>query len=162
MEEVTLRPVSDADIALLDRWLRKAHVSRWYENPEEWLDEVRRRKDEYRFIHHFIACIGDLPIGFCQYYDCFDAEENWYRVGRRNTIFSIDYLIGEERWLGRGFGKAMIRALEEIVSARSATGRIIVLPDEDNAASRGTLRSRGFRYDERRGYFVKNLRTGDA
>ena len=57
------------------------------------------------------------PVGFCQYYDCYDANdmEIWYEVVKRGNTFSIDYLVGNESYLGKGYGKAIVKLLTETV-----------------------------------------------
>jgi hypothetical protein len=75
---IVIRPLVDTDYELFKTWLYKAHVLKWYHDTEDWLKEVRERSREFSFLHHFIVYKGDEPIGFCQYYDCFDAKELWY------------------------------------------------------------------------------------
>ena len=74
-EQLLLRPFFDDDMSLLERWLRAEHVKPWYENPEEWLEEIRERHDEFRFITHLIAEADGKAIGFCQYYDCYYSKD---------------------------------------------------------------------------------------
>ncbi len=76
---------------------------------------------------------GIAPIGFCQYYDCFDAgeTEGWYHVNIRGDTFSIDYLIGEESRLYKGYGKAVVRLITDAVRAGEKANRIIVRPEKE-------------------------------
>jgi len=131
--ELTFRPVSDTDIDLLTSWLNKDYIIKWYDDPEAWLAEISGRDDAYSWIHHFIVMDGNTPIGFCQYYDCFDANciEGWYSVSQRNDTFSIDYLVGDESYLGKGYGKAIVKLLTEKVWQTHQTSRSL------NTARRG-------------------------
>ncbi|WP_019851183.1 hypothetical protein [Desulfitobacterium sp. PCE1] len=70
-----LRPIEDGDIALLEKWLNKPYILRWYEDPAAWIDEIEQRNGSFAFINHFIVMDGSRSIGFCQYYDCYKAGE---------------------------------------------------------------------------------------
>ena len=158
--QLKLRPFWGCDIALMERWLYTPHIAKWYEHPEDWLNELKNRNGEFSFISHFIAEFEGKPIGFGQYYDCFLARqyEAWseeQKVGeKQGDIFSIDYLIGEVEYLQKGFGKEIVRFLTERVEKLGA-GRIIVQPDEENEASQRTLTANGYRHSD--GCFVKEF-----
>jgi len=158
MGEITLKPVEDTELDLINRWLNKEYVLKWYDDATEWMNEIRNRHGAFRFIRHFLALSGGRPIGFCQYYDCFDAKEDWYEVSEKGTVYSIDYLIGEEAFLGKGFGKAMVGELERIIRTETTAKRVIVQPEPENAASCGTLLSCGYRFDADRRYYYKNIK----
>jgi len=149
---MNLRPFQDTDIALMERWLHTPHVTKWYKHPDHWLRELQGRHDEFSFLTHFIAEFEDVPIGFCQYYDTFFAQEHevWNDepgVGKnQGEIFSIDYLIGEPDYLRRGFGKEMIRQM--ITMLRKAGAKtVIVEPERENAASNRILEANGFTWN---------------
>lgn len=110
MNKITLRQVDNSDIELLKNWLNKEYILKWYNDADDWLNEINGRNNSFSWIHHFIVMIDETPVGFCQYYDCYDANdmEDWYSVTRRDETFSIDYLIGDEAYLGKGYGKAII------------------------------------------------------
>ncbi|WP_054743150.1 GNAT family N-acetyltransferase [Cellulosilyticum ruminicola] len=66
-------------------------------------------------------------------------------------------MIGEEAYLGKGYGRESVRALIKEVEKYTPTKRIIVQPECDNKASRNTLVSAGFLYDEANDVYYKNL-----
>jgi len=152
-----LEPLTDADIPLFVRWLQKEHVKQWFENPEDWLDEIQNRNGKYRFIKHFIVTLNGAKIGFCQYFDAYYVKEDlgWEFVKNKNESFGIDYFIGEEEYLRKGYGKAIIQKLEEKI--QSVNGREICAdPSGDNAISVKTLLSSGF-VKLREGVYAKRL-----
>ena len=161
MHDVLLRRFEDSDIDLLTEWLNKDYIQQWYHNPADWLCEIRERKSRFSWIHHFIVMAQQTPIGFCQYYDCFDAGEleDWYDVIVRGDTFSIDYLIGDAAYLGKGYGKAVVRALRYTLqqTAGAAARQIIVLPELENCASVGVLLANGYVFDAEKGYFFLSL-----
>lgn len=149
---LVLRPYQDKDIAHMERWLYTPHVAVWYKHPDHWLRELRERHGEFSFLTHFIAEVDGIPIGFCQYYDTYFAQEHevWNDepgIGEKQSeIFSSDYLVGEPEYLRRGYGKEMIsQMLETLRKAGAKT--VIVEPEHDNIASNRALEANGFAWN---------------
>ena len=144
-----LRPFCDDDITLVEHWLYTPHVAVWYKHPDHWVNELRERYGEFSFLTHFIAEYEGKPIGFCQYYDTFFAQEHevWNDepdVGeKQGEIFSIDYLIGEPEYLKQGFGTEMIAQLLDMLR-KSGAKTVIVEPEKENGASNRALEKSGF------------------
>lgn len=160
MKEINLRILTDEDIPLLTTWLNKEYIKKWYHEPEDWLTEVRGRHGEYAWLHHFIVMSGNIPIGFCQYYDCYNAREleDWYTVSEPGDIFSIDYLVGNEDYLGKGYGKSIISFLTEKIRTEKKGNKIIVQPDNDNFPSNNVLKANGYVFDSQNKYYCKLLK----
>lgn len=153
MNTLTLRPVEDSDIGQLEIWLNKEYILKWYHDADEWLDEIKERKGSFKFLNHFIVQKEYSPVGFCQYYDCFDAREEWYYADQPGKIFSIDYLIGEEDFLQKGYGKKIVRLLINEIYNRNPEAEIVVQPEDENIASCKALLANGFIYDRTKGYY---------
>ncbi|SDM80283.1 GNAT family N-acetyltransferase [Acetanaerobacterium elongatum] len=147
MNSLLLRPLEDKDIPLLREWLYKEYIAKWYKEPAEWLNEVNGRFTDYHFVTHLIAECNGIPIGFCQYYACINAKEDWYGDIPLKGTYSIDYLIGEETYLHKGLGKEIILLLTKKIFGLNDAKRIIVQPEEDNANSCKTLLAGGYHYD---------------
>ena len=47
MNRVNLRRFEDRDLDLFKQWLSNAHVAKWYTEPNEWIDEIEKRHDEF-------------------------------------------------------------------------------------------------------------------
>jgi RimJ/RimL family protein N-acetyltransferase len=148
MQELSLRPFADADIPLFSRWLEQDYIRKWYTDPEDWLHEVSHRQDEFCWLYHFIVTLDGAAIGFCQYYDCYHANtlEDWYEVTTPGETYSIDYLIGEPAYVGKGYGKEIVRQLTEMVRA-TGVKEIIVNPEAENQPSNHVLLANGFIYE---------------
>ncbi len=156
--EITFRPILDKDIPLVEKWIYQEHVLKWYHEPEEWVREMKERNGEFSFLNHFIVYDEDKPFAFCQYYDCFDAQEDWYTVDSIGHTYSIDYLIGDEMYLGKGYGKLIIAALMEKISNHKNAKRIVAQPEKENIPSCKSLESNGFLYDNENQYYYVNLK----
>ncbi|MBC1444827.1 GNAT family N-acetyltransferase [Listeria seeligeri] len=159
MKKIKLRKITDEDIELLTSWLNKKYIKKWYNEPEDWLTEINGRHTEYSWINHFIVMNDEKSIGFCQYYDCFDAKdfEDWYSVDTAGKMYSIDYLIGNEDYLGKGYGKLIVKELTELISSKENAQIIVVQPDTGNTASNNVLISNGYTLDQEKQYYYKNL-----
>lgn len=152
-----LRKLEDGDIPLMREWLYKPYVLRWFERPEDWLFEMRERNGEFSFVHHFIAMLNDEAFGFGQFYDCFDAKEDWYDVKQQGEAFSIDYMIGKESFLNQGFGKEIVMMLLEKIKQFPNAKVVIVQPEKENLASCKLLLGCGFVFHEEKQYYEKVL-----
>lgn len=159
MKEITLRPLREEDVTLLTTWLNKDYILKWYHEPEEWLKEIHEREGEYSWIHHFMVMVDNTPIGFCQYYDCYDAKdlEDWYTVTKRKDTFSMDYLIGNEAYLGKGYGKAIVKELTDTIREKEKAKQIIVKPEKENMPSNHVLMANGYLFDKEKDYYYKQL-----
>ena len=49
MIPLSLRPLEDREVPLVEGWLRRDHVVRWLGDPEPWLEELRGRRGRFSF-----------------------------------------------------------------------------------------------------------------
>ena len=157
MNSIILRKLEDDDISIFKKWLYSEHVARWYTEPMDWLYEISKRDTEYHWIKHFVVETEGLPIGFCQYYDYALSGETWHGNMDVKDTYSIDYLIGEKDYLGRGFGKSIVLYLLDEIRNKTSAKKIIVQPEVENKASRNTLLSAGFFYDAENDVYYKEV-----
>ncbi|MDO5558529.1 MAG: GNAT family N-acetyltransferase [Oscillospiraceae bacterium] len=157
--KIVLRRLEDSDVRLVEKWLHVSHVAQWYHEPSEWIDEIKKRKSDYRWLHHFIAEHDGVPIGFCQYYEYQKSGETWNGETDPDGAYSIDYMIGDSYYLNKGYGKEMVKQLMEKIEKLSDSKRIIVQPDEENIVSCNTLISCGFQFDGTDEIYVLNFES---
>lgn len=144
------RALDDSDLPLIEVWLNKEHVKRWYEIPhldvtiDDWMCELKERSGEYKWLTHLIVLWEGFPIGLCQYYKCEDSRNEDFGTLPITGAYGIDYLIGEEAYLGRGLGKNMVKLLLERIFSFPDAIRVTADIDRDNKASEKTLLSCGF------------------
>ena len=154
---IRLRKMGLEDLPLFKAWLSAPHVARWYHDPQDWIGEVEQQDGAFRWLHHFIVEQEDRPIGFCQYYACKDSGEDWGGYTALGGTYSIDYLIGETQYLGKGVGKQIVAELTERIMGRGDAERIVGQPEPENRASCGLLLSCGFVFDPEKEIYVKRL-----
>ena len=160
--QLILRPFFDQDVSRIQCWLYAPHVAPWFEHPEDWLSEVQDRDGKFSFLTHLIAEVDGIGIGFCQYYDCFDAREheNWgFPMLSPHEVYSIDYLIGETAFLRHGYGKEIIRQLLRILTCTGAR-KVIVKPARHNEASNRSLLANGFIWNGN--HYLYNIEGEDS
>jgi len=155
--KVTLRPFQQIDLPLMRHWLTLPHVAKWYTEPEDWLYELEHREDEFHWLHHFIVECGELPIGFCQFYEYRLSGETWHGNLPLEGTYSIDYMIGEAEYLKQGLGRQIILELTDRIRGQEGAKRILVQPEPENAASCHTLLSAGFSFDSTNAVYLRNL-----
>lgn len=154
---IRLRPMTAGDLAIFKQWLSRPHVAKWYHDPADWIEEIEKQEDEFRWLHHFIVECDGRPIGFCQFYACENSEELWEGYTAMGGSYSIDYMIGEPDWLRKGIGRQIVYALIERITRHPDAQRIVVQPEEENKASCGLLLSCGFVFDTQTGIYVKAI-----
>lgn len=146
---LALRPLEDHDVPLVETWLNKEHVKRWYEIPhlgitiQDWIHEIKERGGEFRWLTHLIVLWQNRPIGLCQYYKCADSDENFGSLPLAGS-YGIDYLIGEETCLGKGVSKKMVAMLVNQIFSFPDAKIVTADIDKENKASERVLLSCGF------------------
>jgi len=157
VSDLYLKKLEDNDISLLKVWLNKPHVLKWFKNPQAWIDEINNRDAKYNFIKHFIVMYNDTKIGFCQYYDYQKGKETWHNNLNIENTYSIDYLIGEQEYLGKHIGTLIVKLLNDEIAYNTNAAKIIVQPEINNYISRRTLLSAGYEYDKSNDIFLNNM-----
>jgi RimJ/RimL family protein N-acetyltransferase len=141
---VVLRPMTTADLALVEGWLANPHVARWWtEDPQQELADYRRCISGEEPTYALMVAVGDRPVGWCQWYRWADYPEA-AQYGADERDIGIDYAIGEPDQVGRGVGTAMIAALLAAIRDRHPDAAALVAVDPENAASRRILEKNGF------------------
>lgn len=143
------RLLDDHDLSLVEFWLNKEHVKRWYEIPHmgitinDWMSEIKEHSGKFQWITYLIALWKGRPIGFCLYYKCVDSDEDFGTLPQKGA-YGIDYLIGEEAFLGKGLGKEMVTAMVNKIFSFPDALCVTADIDKNNRASEMTLLSCGF------------------
>jgi aminoglycoside 6'-N-acetyltransferase len=112
MSSLSFRRIEEADLSTIYSWLQKPHVREFYHRKRlpSW-DEMRanylQRLDPAWPTKCFLSCI-DHPIGYIQTYRIADYPEFAATIGETQGI-SIDLFIAEEEYVGRGWGRLILR-----------------------------------------------------
>jgi aminoglycoside 6'-N-acetyltransferase len=144
---VTLRQMREADLQLVEGWLRQPHVARWYlqgTTLEDELGDCRASLRGTQPTHLFVVELDGDPIGWCQWYRCDDYPDHAAAVGAEVGDVGIDYAIGEPSQVRVGRGTELVAALVALVHGIEPSAGLIADPDATNVGSRRVLEKNGF------------------
>ena len=150
-DEFAFRPLARRDFALLSEWFSAPHVKVW------WAEETDAGSIEERYGPivdgtdssevRIIEREGQ-PLGLIQRYKLADnpAWQSTLSVtGTPNNAVGIDYLIGVERFIGRGLGPELIaRFVSESWDQYPDIDAVVVSINETNRRSWRALEKVGF------------------
>ena len=138
------RPMSEADLPLMKRWLAEPHVKQWWGDTYEQF-EIVSGDLEVEAMDQFIVAKDDRPFGYLQCYNPEVWPDNGLGVHPKDTR-GIDQFIGEPDMVDRGHGSAFIRSfIDRLLDGGAA--RVITDPDPANARAIRAYEKAGFRRD---------------
>jgi aminoglycoside 6'-N-acetyltransferase len=152
---ITLRPMSPADVPLLDLWDRQPHVmAATSDDPNQpkafgdtyWPDELALVGRDCRYL---IAALNGRPIGAMQIIDP-HTEVTHYWGEIEPDLRAIDIWIGSSADLGKGYGETMMRRAFQIGFATPAVSAIVIDPLASNLRAHKFYRRLGFVPEDRR------------
>ncbi len=144
---VHLRHTTKADLNLLRYWDTKPHVIE--ANPNDdwgWEIELNRNPDWREW---FIAEADNRPIGFIQIIDP-AREDSRYWGDVSDGLRAIDIWIGEEDYLGKGYGTKMMELAIDRCFANPEVNAVLLDPLTANTWSHRFYERLGFRFVEQR------------
>jgi RimJ/RimL family protein N-acetyltransferase len=144
-ERFTFVRMVSANFELLHRWLNESHVAARWAGPIS-LSEVCFKYQEAidsPWIDPMIVSVNNTPIGFIQSYRASRVGEGWW-PDFDDSVVGIDQFIGEVRYLGKGFGSALIAQYLEKLFADSTIRRVIADPAPDNLRAIRAYEKAGF------------------
>lgn len=107
--KITLRDATLADAKILREWDEKPHLLEAGDDDWQWETELPKNPPWRQML---IAELDDKPIGFLQIIDP-ALEETHYWGDIEPNLRALDIWIGEEDYLGQGYGTQMMtQALE--------------------------------------------------
>jgi aminoglycoside 6'-N-acetyltransferase len=138
---------TQADYALLSRWLTDERVLAFYEgrdNPFP-LEKVKEKYAPRVLTSEGVTpCIMEYecrPIGYLQFYIADSLE---YHFDGRGKIYAIDLFIGEPEYWGRGHGTQFTRLLLSYLFEELNADWIILDPHVDNTRAIHVYEKCGF------------------
>ena len=138
------RPMSAADLPIVQHWLTAPHVVQWWGDADEQFalvsgDLANPDMDQ------FIVATDERPFGYLQSYNLSAWPDDAFS-GHPAGTRAIDQFIGEPDMVDRGHGSAFIRAFVDGLLA-AGTPRVIADPDLANARAIRAYAKAGFRED---------------
>ena len=129
------RLLREDDLTVLHEWLLRPHVAAWW-GPADSIDELRSDYllsiDQPNATRAYIAHMGGEPIGFIQSYVVMGCGGGWWDSETDPGARGIDQFLAEADQLGRGIGRAMIRAFVRRLFAEPGVTVVQTDPDPRN------------------------------
>ena len=148
------RPMTRADLPLVQRWLETPHVAEWWGDPEEQIARVTEELAEPA-MEQFIVTAAERPFGYVQSFELATWPDPAFGAQPDGTR-AVDQFIGEADMIDRGHGSAFLRVFIEGLIAAGAP-RVITDPDPANVRAIRAYEKAGFRATE-----VVDTRSGPA
>jgi RimJ/RimL family protein N-acetyltransferase len=148
LKQIEFPPLTEADLPLVEGWLRREHVARWWRDDiGESLAEYRRALEGREPTDHFLIEVDRRPVGMIQTYLISDYPE-WEEVVQvGDGVAGVDLMIGEADIIGHGLGpRVLAQFAREVVLARPGTQAVVATVDEANRRSWRAFEKAGFRY----------------
>ncbi|GAA2820910.1 GNAT family N-acetyltransferase [Saccharopolyspora taberi] len=157
--EWSLRPAdTDADVALVHRWMNSEHVAvNWHQDwpLERWREEIATQLGGA----HSVPCVVALngrEIAYVELYRvCRDKLAGCYPYAPHDL--GVHIAVGERDAIGRGVGSALLRAVADgLLAADPVCERVVAEPNVHNGASVGAFGRAGFVREREVGLPAKN------
>ncbi|HET9051655.1 MAG TPA: GNAT family N-acetyltransferase [Candidatus Dormibacteraeota bacterium] len=149
---VEFRPLREADLTVLARWLSTPEWIRWWA-PAIPLEEVRAkylpRIEGEDPVNGFVVVVDGRAVGYIQWYRVSDHPDVTAVFGldddRAEVTAGIDFGIGEPDMTGHGHGRTILaRFVEDVVLRAPGIATCVVDPDPDNERAVRCYRAAGF------------------
>lgn len=149
--KLRLRPAQIEDLSTLEVWDQQPHVIESDPNDDwNWSVELNRFPP---WREQLVAEIDGKPIGFVQIIDPREEETHYWGECESN-LRAVDIWIGEEKFLGKGYGTEIMRLAIEKCFADQSVKAILIDPLVTN--------KRAIQFYERFGFhFVENRFFGE-
>ena len=143
-----LRPVEDADLSMLERWLNNDHVRRWWPDAARQIRSIRSHMSDPS-VEPFVVMYGGQPIGYLQSYDVHAGDGEHPYGDQPLGTHGVDQFIGEAELLGAGHGPRFVAHACRMLFEQGAA-RVITDPHPDNRRAVRAYEKAGFKaIDER-------------
>ncbi|QIX26988.1 acetyltransferase [Nocardioides sp. JQ2195] len=146
---VLLRPMERGDLPDVARWRAAEHVHKWwFDDGSPDLETVTAKYaphiDGTTPTRMWVVEVNGRSVGFLQDYRLSDYPEFALLTPDPEAI-GVDYAIGEDAWIGKGLGAAMLWAWLRRTRKRFPDATTyFAAPDHRNAASLRVLEKVGF------------------
>ena len=137
------KPLAEADLPMLNGWLQRPHVARWW-GVAEPVDALREDFLCGGTTRAFIAHAGGAPVGFMQCYVVMGSGEGWWEGETDPGARGIDQFLADEDRLNQGLGRAMVSAFVAMLFEDPAVSLVQTDPSPDNPRAIRCYAAAGF------------------
>ena len=140
--DVSLRPIVEADLSDVRRWLEDAEVREYWGEPEETDEELRAHfvEPDYDPCWRFVIELTGRGVGIIQYHHRYPDPDYFWDAG-------IDIFIGAPEARGHGAGIEAVRVLLRYLFEQKHLHRVTIDPEVANVRGIHVYERAGFRLD---------------
>src|ERR1700726_2467522 len=137
------RPMTTADLPLIQRWLTLPHVREWWGDPDQQYALVSGDLNDPA-MDQYIVSVANSRLSYLQCYDLTEWNSGFgtQPLGTRG----IDLFIGEPMMIERGHGSALLRSFADD-RLRKGAPRMVTDPDPTNGRAIRAYHKAGFERD---------------
>jgi aminoglycoside 6'-N-acetyltransferase len=135
------RMMTDADLPIVERWLKTPEVVRWWGDSGEQLALLKEDIKE-PLMRQWVVEYRERPFAYVQAYEA----HTWPQVHLQRLPGGaqvLDTFVGEPDMIGRGHGSAFLRWLASMLS-RDGAPLVAIDPDVENLRARRAFARAGF------------------
>lgn len=150
--KISFKKFTEEDVPLYYEWAEKPHVKNvWflegYQPKEYILQKIIGNGIEYPFV----ILIDDKPIGHIQYWDIYardqiEKDKKDYFTGEPAGTYGIDIFIGEDEYLGKGYGTKALLLFTKFLFEQYDAKKIVIDPSADNKQAIRSYEKAGFHF----------------
>nr|2PR8_A Chain A, Aminoglycoside 6-N-acetyltransferase type Ib11 [Salmonella enterica subsp. enterica serovar Typhimurium]2PR8_B Chain B, Aminoglycoside 6-N-acetyltransferase type Ib11 [Salmonella enterica subsp. enterica serovar Typhimurium] len=149
-DSVTLRLMTEHDLAMLYEWLNRSHIVEWWggeearptlaDVQEQYLPSVLAQES----VTPYIAMLNGEPIGYAQSYVALGSGDGWWEEETDPGVRGIDLSLANASQLGKGLGTKLVRALVELLFNDPEVTKIQTDPSPSNLRAIRCYEKAGF------------------
>jgi aminoglycoside 6'-N-acetyltransferase len=139
---LSLVPFAPPNLVLLEAWLKRPHVARWYPHPDENLGWAATPPPGGS---HVLIAVRNVPVGYIRWQVV--DRETLDSVGLNEVpanAVDIDLLLGEQDYVGRGIGPAALELLVKQLSSNRELPVAGLTSSVENTYAHAAFRKAGF------------------
>ena len=149
-DSVTLRLMTEHDLAMLYEWLNRSHIVEWWggeearptlaDVQEQYLPSVLAQES----VTPYIAMLNGEPIGYALSYVDLGSGDGWWEEETDPGVRGIDQSLANASQLGKGLGTKLVRALVELLFNDPEVTKIQTDPSPSNLRAIRCYEKAGF------------------
>lgn len=149
--EITFTPFQGQHLPLWQQWSEKPHVKNaWFIDGYETVDIIHEKIKGNGYDYSFIFSLDNRAIGYIVACDLYAyrticKEPKGLFTREPPGTFCMDLFIGDETYLDKGYGAAIVRAFIDYIFAHFDANRILIDPAADNKRAIRCYEKAGFK-----------------
>lgn len=150
--KINFIPFSKEHTKIFDQWSEKDHVKNtWFVEGYATVEMIKSQIEPNGYDFPFIICSDDRPIGFILYCDMaayrnLEKDPKGPLKDEPQGTYCIDLFIGEEDFIGKGYGTEIVKMFSRFLFEERGAMRIVIEPSIANKRAIRCYEKVGFKF----------------